>query len=240
MGTRNAGRSGPSKRGFGPGRNRLLRAQQARGRSLFNIWYHYSARLRRDVILRSDVEFDHFCWLEGDPQVLRYELEPDPVIVVVQGEPARTQYDALVYLRDGRTQLREVKDSEEQLTPREHIQRQAQEKAASAAGFDYVRITRADLIPSQQLIQNWRTALAFLAACRELVLSSYCDELQRKLRKIRRADLETLLAGSDPALRSVYLAALFTCLQDGSFNSDLDCKPLCAASVVWLTEDNRA
>lgn len=119
MGTRSIARPDPSKRVFGPGRNRLLRTQKARGHSLFNIWYHYSGRLRRDVILKSDVEFDHFCWLEGDSRVLRYELEPDPVIVDVQGEPARTQFDARVYLRDARPQLREVKDSEAHLTPRE-------------------------------------------------------------------------------------------------------------------------
>lgn len=61
---------------FGPGRSRLRKIAGERGRQSFNIWYHYSPRLRRDVVLRSDVEFEHFCFVEGDEAVSRYELEP--------------------------------------------------------------------------------------------------------------------------------------------------------------------
>lgn len=229
---------GRSRRSFGPARNRLLRAQQGRGRSLFNLWYHYSGRLKRDVILRSDVEFDHFCWLEGSPEVLRYELEPEPVILSVEAQPTRTQFDAWVQLRGAsRPQLREIKDSEETLTPRERVQREAQERAAVAAGFDYVRITRTDLLPHQQLIRNWRSALAFIAAARELVLTPYRAELSRSLQRARRVSLESLLAGTDPALRPIYLAAVFAALQECAFSSDLERQPLCAATTIWIGED---
>jgi hypothetical protein len=227
------------KRGFGPGRNRLLQAQQARGRSTFNLWYHYSSRLARDVIVRSDVEFAHFCWLEGDPNILRYELEPSPVIVAVGSQLQRTQFDALVEFHRGRAQLREVKTSEAQLSARELSQRQAQQQHAEAAGFEYLRVTWESLAPHAQLIRNWRCALAFLTACREIVLTPQREEIKRVLLAERRITLGGVLGHFDPAHRPTYVAALLRCLQAGDFLSDLDSNPLCDHSLLWLQEARR-
>ena len=224
------------KRGFGPGRSRLRQAQGARRHGLFNLWYHYSSRLRRDVVLKSDVEFDHFCWLEGEPNVLRYELEPAPVMVAIGEESRRTQFDAFVEFRRGRPQLREIKTDEANLSTREIVQREAQERAATTAGFEYMRITREDLAKHVQLIRNWRCALAYLAACRELVLEPHCAQLLDILQVQGRSTFELALRQTDPALRPIYLAALFRCLQEARLGSDLDAKPLSAASQVWPVE----
>ena len=236
MPKRRAATSTARKRAFGPGRSRLRQAQGARRHGLFNLWYQYSPRLRRDVVLRSDIEFAHFCWLEGDPTVLRYELEPDPVIVAIGPESHRTQFDALVEFRDRRAQLREVKTEERNLSARELIQREAQERAAHAAGFDYVRITRESLAPHAQLIRNWRCALAYQAACRELTLKPHCDEILARVRAVHRTTLEGALRHFDPSMRAVYLAALFRCLQEARLVADLHSKPLCEVSQVWIPE----
>lgn len=226
----------PHKRRFGPGRSRLRQTQGARGHQLFNVWYHYSPRLRRDVVLNSDVEFAHFFWVEGDPTVRRYELEPDAVIVAVGAEMRRTQFDALVEFRSGRPQLREIKTSEANLTVREVAQREAQQRAAEAAGFDYVRITQEDLDKHGLLIRNWRCALSYQAACRELVLEPHCAELLDIVMRVHRCALDEMLRNTNPDLRPVYLAALFRCIQEARLASDLDVKPLCAASLIWIPE----
>ena len=119
MAKRPADRPDSRKRGFGPGRSRLRQAQGGRRHGLFNLWYHYSPRLECDVVLRSDVEFDHFCWLEGEPNVLRYELEPPPIMVAIGEESRSTQFDTLVEFRRGRPQLREIKTDEVDLSERE-------------------------------------------------------------------------------------------------------------------------
>jgi hypothetical protein len=233
---RRADKSDSRKRGFGPGRSRLRQAQGARRHGLFNLWYQYSPRLRRDVVLRSDVEFAHFCWLEGEPNVLRYELEPVPVMVAMGDESRRTQFDAFVEFRRGRPQLREIKTDEANLSAREIVQREAQERAAATAGFDHVHVTQEDLAKHVQLIRNWRCALAYQAACRELVLEPYCAELLHILQVQRRSTFEVALRETDPTMRPIYLAALFRCLQEARLASDLDSKPLCAASQVWVVE----
>ena len=236
MAKRRIAESVTRKKIFGPGRSRLRQAQGERRHGLFNLWYHYSSRLQRDVVLKSDVEFAHFCWLEGDPRVLRYELEPAPVIVATGIESRQTQFDALVEFRADRPQLREITSDESNLSPREIARREAQGLAAIAAGFDYVYITRATLAKHDQLIRNWRCAIAYQAACRELVLEPQCAELAEVLRVRRHSALEDALRQTDPAARPVYLAALFRCLQDALLASDLDLNPLCATTQVWVPE----
>jgi hypothetical protein len=225
-----------TRRSFGPGRSPLRQAQGARRRQLFNIWYHYSTRLQRDVVLRSDVEFAHFCYLEGAENISRYELEPEPVVLVVDGHPQRTQFDALVEFRDRAPQLREVRTSESQLSAREISQRESQTQAAREAGFEYVRITWTELEEHTQLICNWRAALAYLAAAREFPMEQRCVELCTQLARQRRCTLHQLLSHTDPALRPLYLAALFKCLQEARLSSDLHAQPLCEASVICLRE----
>jgi len=100
------------KKRFGPARSDLLDKHAARGHQHFNLWYHYSARLQRDLIFSSDAEFEHFCWLEGDPQVLTYEPQPEPLTVAIGSNVHRTQFDACVELRGQRPELREVKEAD--------------------------------------------------------------------------------------------------------------------------------
>lgn len=225
-----------ARKRFGPGRNALRGAQQSRGHRLHNIWRQYSARQGHDVVLKSDAEFEHFCWLEGDPKIKSYELEPAPIIVHIDNEPHKTQFDALCYMRTGQPQLREVSESDSDLDERKLLQREVQLEAVRRSGYDYVRITRIDLDQHRMLISNWRRALAFLAACRNLVLEPLCAEVLATIKRERRCDLETLLLTTDPSARPKYIAAVFRCLQDGRLQSDLDLKALCGASIFWLPE----
>lgn len=223
-------------RRFGPGRSMLRTAIKARGRRIHNLWYQYSPRLKRDVILKSDVEFSHFCFLEADSSVLKYELEPAPFKVVVGNEVMHTRFDALVEFRSAPPELREIKIAESALSEAEERQRVAQEAAAAKAGVRYVRITKRDLAPHAQLINNWRCALAFQASCRDALLTPFEDELLARLHLKGNCSLEDLPQATNPALRAKYLAALFSLVQNAKISADLAAKPLCAATRIWLPE----
>jgi hypothetical protein len=222
---------------FGPSRNSLLSAQQIRGRRIYNIWKHYSARNGKDVILKSDAEFDHFCWVEGDEEISSYELEPEPLVVLVNNQPTRTQFDALCMMRTGSPKLREISDNDELLDARKLLQREAQIEAARRIGYEYERITRETLEQHSILIDNWRRALSDLSACRHLVLQPLCDQVMRILERHSPCALEAVLCDTDPVYRSNYLAAIFRCLQRGQLRSDLSSKPLSARSLVWLPKE---
>ena len=229
-----------ARRHFGPGRNALLKAQGARGKRLNNLWLQYSPRNRKDVILRSDVEFDHFCCLEGDEEVAHYELEPEPVIIFMEGEPCRTQFDARVDLRSRIVQMREVKDSDAALDARELSQRDKQRAIAAAAGFEYVRFTRESVAAHQMLIENWRSAIPFLAACRSLVLEPRMSAIIERVRAAGEPlTLEQLVVDVDRNEHPVHIAALLQAVQAGQLRSDLAVHPFCSLSTFTLPEARR-
>jgi hypothetical protein len=223
------------RRRFGPGRSAIRHASNARGRRLFNLWYHYSPRLKRDVILRSDLAFAHFCWVEADPNVLRYELEPEPLPVAAGSTLDRIEFDALVELRSSPPELRKLgnKDSADEEFPREQV---AARRDAKKAGFQFFHVTPKTLSAHAQLIRNWRCALAFQAACREVLLSPYESEVLDLARAKQKCSLDELLIGTNPVLRPKYHAALFALLQQAKLHSDLSANPLCAASLIWMPE----
>jgi hypothetical protein len=231
--------SRPRKR-FGPGRNNLLRAQEGRGKRFYNIWQVYSGRLCRDLILKSDAEFDHICLMEGDEAIAAYVPEPEPIIVSIAGEMSRTQFDARVHRYVGPVQLREVKHTFNPDNVREQQQFEAQRQIAEAAGFEYVRVSLEDLEKHRQLIKNWRRALSFLSACRSIALEPYCQEILRLFVPGVRISLGPLVAAAESNLSSVYVASALRLVQDGTLHSDLHERPLCAVSQFWLRETPNA
>jgi hypothetical protein len=219
---------------FGGRSNLPAQAVADRGKRLNNIWYQFSPSNQRDYIFSSDAEFDDFHWLEGDPTVESFTLQPSPTIVPIGGDLQKTQFDALVFPRQGRPQLREVKEWFDPTDIREQQQFEAQKLVSADAGYDYVRISRVDLDQNIQLIRNWRCAIAHMAACRKIALSPYRNELSLLFTKLERTTIEGALSHTDPLLKPVYLAALFYCLQSDWLCSDLALKPLCFNSTIWL------
>lgn len=203
-----------------------------------NLWIHYSARLRRDVMLCSDAHFDHFCWLEGDPQVHSYELAPSPQLIADDEEVEPMRVHALVRLRGSRPQLHDVFEEVPEHLPPDVKRLERFKTAVDAAGFDYVCITRGDLARREQLIVNWRRALPFLAACRDVVLQTRCNEISFIARAEGTQTLKEILAATDPVLEPIYVAAILSCLQQGWLCSDLDTKPLCLNTRVWRHKED--
>lgn len=225
------------RRAFAANPSALMAAERQRGRLPYNLWYVYSPRCKRDLILRSDGELDHFFWLEGDPNVASYELESPEYIINVGDDVHKTRFDALVHLRNGKPQLREVKadDDEARRSQRSEQQAEAQHAAASALGFDYVRVTRKELNAHRQLISNWRRAVACLAAARAHSLAPYRNEIRAAVQRHRRATVAQLLAGTDERREMLYWAALFASMQADELASDLATRPVCVQTQVWLS-----
>jgi hypothetical protein len=219
--------SSPQKR-FGPGRSVLRKAADDRGRRVSNLWYHYSPRLRHDIVCESDAAFAHFCWLEGHRKVAHYEVRPAPLEVVVGHGVQLLKVSAVVQVRDGPPELHFLPEHQED-TKAETL------TAAEQAGFKCVAIDHAFIAEHDQLIRNWRCATCFQAACRDVNLQPFMSDCLRAARRKMRSTVEELLNGTNPAAEPIYYAALFACLQSGALDSDLDVKPLCAASEIWET-----
>ncbi len=205
------------------------KAQDERGRMPYNIWYVFSPKTKRDYILESDTALDHFFLLEADPTVESYEIHPETMTAMAGQEVRRTQFDVLVKLRSGRPQLRDLRtDAHEEVSPshRESERRATREAIASQAGFDYLVVDEPSLKAHYLLICNWRRAVAFLAAAREISLDSYRNEIMAAVARNGAAEIGRLLEGTAKADEPLYLAAIFERLQHSALVSDLHLKPL--------------
>jgi hypothetical protein len=96
----------------------VLRAYRSRGRANRNIWLVYSLKTNRDWILRSDRHLVHWVlYLETNPRVRSFEIEPEEDLRVGVGNKADPAVDATVLLADGkheyhRLMLTESNDSQ--------------------------------------------------------------------------------------------------------------------------------
>lgn len=222
------------KRKFGPGRSALRKAVQDRGKRIHNLWYHYSPRLKQDVILRCDAAFLHFCLLEADPTVVCYELDPNPIAVVLANRSLEVNFDARVEFRNAQPELRIVGPADAALDEAGRQKRAAEEAAAARSGFKFATVTAELLNAHALLIRNWRCALAYQAACRDAMLAAYTQELVEVARIRRRCSIGELLQETNPELRAEYLAALFSAIQNAELGSDIAEKPLCLNTEIWI------
>lgn len=141
-------------------------AYRARGHRVNNLWLFYSAKTDRDWLLPSDRQLVHWlAFLEANPEVLTFELAPEPILSHDDTEHRATELDALVIYRDRHVEWHEVKaGSVRQET--DHSQFLAQAAAASDAGATYRIFNDKDLRPNARLAVRWLKAIGFAAAIR--------------------------------------------------------------------------
>src|SRR5690242_19920567 len=97
-------RSRSTRKKFGPGRTAFLEKNDKPASPAANIWYHYSGRLRADVLIAGDQRFAHFCFLEGDESIQAYELNPPPLCYDQAGQPVQVQFAAQVTHRSAQSE----------------------------------------------------------------------------------------------------------------------------------------
>lgn len=207
-----------------------------RGRHASNIWYAYSEKAKGDVLLRSDAEFLHLLWAEGDSSIASFTTETPNVLLDSGDEVTRTTFDMEVKLRSGSSQLREVKsvDSAPPRGSREHRQFESQERFAAGAGREYVRVGPRELEANQTLISNWKIGLAYLAAAREHSLVRHELELMVLVQARGRCAVHDVLQEAAPRDHSLVIAALFRALGRGDIGSDITTKPWGWRTAIWV------
>lgn len=147
-------------------RRSIPEAYRARGRRKNNLWLVYSAKTDRDWLLPSDRQLVHWlAFLEANPDVLTFDLAPEPVLSHDDTEQRATELDAIAVYRDRHVEWHEVKAG----TVRQDSDRSqflAQGAAASEAGATYHIFNDEDLRPKARLAIRWLKAVGFAAAIR--------------------------------------------------------------------------
>lgn len=205
-------------------------AMAARGRRLHNLWYVHSYLSDSVCILPSDAALFHFALLEGDPKVLKYELEAPSLETTINGEAVGTRFDAQVFLKDGTEEWHEVKADKTLNEVDNSSQLKAQRLLAEQHGVQYRLFTLKEL--NSQIVRIWNVLrmLQVIHAAHKLELAS-----------ARTVAVSHLLLGPLPLgeFRSIHqadeginLAAVFSLLLDGAVTADIDSAPINDWSLI--------
>lgn len=140
---------------------------RSRGHRNNNLWQDYSVKTDRDWVFPSDRQFIHWLYyLEGNPDVVTFDLAPGVVISSDDKEQRGTELDAIAIFRDGHKEWHEVKAGNE-LLESDSSQFTAQRKAASEENATYLIFNDRQLIPVAISAMRWLKALSFAKEIRD-------------------------------------------------------------------------
>jgi len=174
-------------------RKSITEAYRSRGRSNSNLWLVYSIKTDRDYIFPSDRQLIHWLYfLESNPEVKSFEIEPPAIMSVDAFETRATELDAKAFFVDGRIEWHEVKSEDNELSPGKS-QLQAQAAAASTEGVTYRTFSDKDISPHVRVSLRWLKAIGFAAVLRERSFSQETLALNRTIRGMCSGTVDDIL-----------------------------------------------
>ena len=210
----------------------------ARGLARSNLWVVYSPKAQADFVLRGDLQFGHFLLAESDPTVESVDYTPKARIEAIAGQAVAAIVDAEVHLVGGQIIWREITRADEianHADARATLPVLAQLAAGDAQNVPAHDLwTEKEIFACPQRIHNWLRIVPWLAQAREWPLHVYAQRVASLLDRCQCVTLEDVLALGEHGEDALYAAALFRGVQHGRYASDLDTRPLGAASRFFL------
>ena len=216
-------------------RANLLATMGARGNAASNIWLAHSFRGHGTRVLTSDASFMHFVLLEFDPDVLRFEAQPDEIGVPVVDQLHQVTFDALVDFIDGHRECRDLRAAFDEIDGAALLQREIKTGAARRLGASWVRISIEDLQKRRHAFWNGIRMLRCMTAAQGYAQEQFRDSLVRRLTYSGELTLGELLTAFDPSDRPLAESALYHLLSERYVAIDLEHGPVMLSTLVrWL------
>lgn len=217
-------------------RRRLVGDKPLAGSKHSNIWTVRSFHSSEMIVLIGDLRIEHYYFCEGDPEVEDADYGPAPMKVTYDGASHEIRFDAVVTLRDGKKECRDVrpkKRSREIVSDLAALQLRL--LAAASVTANYVEICPDVLDASRQRILNWSRAIAAFQRCRHRPLQLLEHIVIARLSDGEAACIgELILSMQEPP--ALIVAAVVSLLRKRALVSDLDSRTWSKHSKVWLVK----
>ena len=213
-------------------------AIRARGAWASKLFVWESPKTGKRWIIEGEVAFFQTVLMEGDLEVLGFDLDPDPVYTSINGETVQTKLDAVInhaVLGQVWTEFKRDVDAGPRRTGRAGLQLSAQAQAARAAGKRYQVKTESDCRGREFLYSNWLFLCACITRARRFSKGRETTWLMDALHRHGTLQVDTVLREKelDPALM---LATVATGLQSGALEADLDARLFDRTSYIRLSK----
>jgi hypothetical protein len=201
-----------------------------------NRWLAFSPKLRRNVTLYNDLEYDHWVLIESNPLVKSFCEKPRRVRVHLSTGIVTTLFDMWLLWDTNEQEYRGVKYlcdlSQADLNSRIHRQIQAQEKWCALSNVKHLTITDEVIRANPVSLSNWKFILSTLACTQDIDLGSHIENISRVVKSRGGGTLQEIERLFPKIDRTLVMASVFTLLHRGLLKASLDNQYLNASTKI--------
>lgn len=201
-----------------------------------NRWVAYSPKLKRNVILYSDLEYDHWVLVEATPAIKAFCEQPRRIRVQLPSGLVTTVFDMWI-LWDTRSQeYREIKYRQELLNAstdsRIYRQIEAQKKWCELDRVNHTVMTDEVIRANPIFLSNWKFILSSMASTQCADLSPHIENINSMLIRRGTCTLREIENSFPTVDRCLTRASIFILIHRGHLKAPLDMQPLTASTQV--------
>lgn len=198
------------------------------------LYYVYSPRSDQDWVLKGDLQWAHFLYVESDSSVKTAEYRACEHSVFIGDSASKTRFASCVTFKDDRTEYRQLWSAAtlEKHTSASRLEWEEKADAAAMVGVNYRRYTEREIFDCPQKLANWMRVIAWLAATRGRSLYHEILTVGSLIHAHGGATLAQIRDLGNGADQSNFVAAALRGIQSGILKADLEHTPLTANTFV--------
>ncbi|HEY0321393.1 MAG TPA: TnsA endonuclease N-terminal domain-containing protein [Pyrinomonadaceae bacterium] len=201
-----------------------------------NRWVVYSPRLKRRVILYSNLEYDHWVLVEANTSIKSFCEQPRRIRVKLPTGLVTTIFDMWILWDTNAQEYREVKYLHDLLhadpNSRIHRQIQAQKKWCTLSNAKHSIMTDEVIRANPIFLSNWKFILSTLACTQNIDLSLHIENISSTIKRCGGETLRNIERLFPKIDRTLVMASVFTLLHRGLLKASLDNHPLNASTKI--------
>ncbi|MCD1257647.1 hypothetical protein B5M42_002185 [Paenibacillus athensensis] len=205
-----------------------------------NRWHVYSKKIRREVRLQGDLEYDHWVLIETDPLVQTFCEKPREIIHFFDGKPIKSVFDMWIKRRDGAEEFVAVHYSYEMDTHHKRRNASAVEKVKSQEQwcqehrYLYSMKRENEIRSNPILLENKKLLLPYIRESAfsnmdETVVKAIKYKINNGCTNVRQIENELHSFQKEKVRRLI-----FTLMVEGLLNSNIDQIPIGHHTEVFL------
>lgn len=216
-------------------RGKIAAQYEQRGHQRTSLWYTYSPKSNKDIVLSGHLMYSHFVLMEADPKVKEVNYSPEPTdIWLSNGQPPhQLEIHAVVTCRNSKIEWHRVMALVGSQNKQEFLESSSYTTVANAHGAVYVPWCEQDFIQYSQRIANWRRVLAWLSVIRDRSVSRFETDLAVLIHSRSTISIREIADFAPKKEFPLYLAAAFHQVQLGQLYSNLDDAPLSYSTILF-------
>lgn len=200
-----------------------------------NYWEIYSPKVKRNVRLFSDLEYDFWVLIETNPQIRAFCERPLEIEQFYEEKLVKVMFDMWIKWENGDEQFIEIKYSNQSRNPdRATRNTLLQQQWCTNNRKNFVIKTEKDIRRNNILLSNMKTLLPYISN-RPHPVETDLYKVKRQLSKIKKssiAELDRQLDIDPIRIRE----SIYWLLYHGQLQANTDSKPIGPNLEVWLND----